>query len=274
MRDPPRSRCAASGARSSRESVASRGTGRRKGGCCVIANRLRLSASPHIHAPMRSRTRLREPSAPTRYWQRTSSRSPLRASRTRAVTPVSRAAVEQAEAAPLLKDADPDFKYYFCLHANETMLRLEQTPTLVHVGNGESVQVELMPSKIGAKARSVVAFEAVQDLSPNYQAYPATDCGMLNATVAGTACRSFTRYDYRNSATGAVVFAATWWLPPGGQAVFAAVQRQAGLVVPHLCRLLVGVDHRAGRLLGPEGVGVLNGDGGGVAEVVHAGHRG
>lgn len=59
-------------------------------------------------------------------------------------------------------------------------------PSLVHVGNGESVQVELMPSKIGAKARSVVAFEAVQDLSPNYQAYPATDCGMLNATVAGT----------------------------------------------------------------------------------------
>ena len=59
-------------------------------------------------------------------------------------------------------------------------------PTPVHVGNLESVQVELMPSRIGAKARSVVAFEAVQDLSPNYQAYPATDCGMLNATVAGT----------------------------------------------------------------------------------------
>lgn len=59
-------------------------------------------------------------------------------------------------------------------------------PTPVHVGNGESVQVELMPPKIGAKARSVVAFEAVQDLSPNYQAYPATDCGMLNTTVAGS----------------------------------------------------------------------------------------
>lgn len=59
-------------------------------------------------------------------------------------------------------------------------------PTPVHVGNGESVQVELMPPKIGAKARSIVAFEAVQDLSPNYQAYPATDCGMLNATVAGS----------------------------------------------------------------------------------------
>ncbi len=30
-----------------------------------------------------------------------------------------------------LKDADPEFKYYFCLHANETMSRLEQTPKLV-----------------------------------------------------------------------------------------------------------------------------------------------
>ena len=31
----------------------------------------------------------------------------------------------------MLKDADPDFKYYFCLHANETLIRLEQTPKLV-----------------------------------------------------------------------------------------------------------------------------------------------
>lgn len=31
----------------------------------------------------------------------------------------------------MLKDADPEFKYYFCLHANETLLRLEHTPKLV-----------------------------------------------------------------------------------------------------------------------------------------------
>lgn len=31
----------------------------------------------------------------------------------------------------MLKDAVPVFKYYFCLHANETMSRLEQTPKLV-----------------------------------------------------------------------------------------------------------------------------------------------
>ena len=31
----------------------------------------------------------------------------------------------------MLAKADPIFKYYFCLHANETLLRLEQTPKLV-----------------------------------------------------------------------------------------------------------------------------------------------
>jgi enoyl-CoA hydratase len=31
----------------------------------------------------------------------------------------------------MLADADPTFKYYFCLHANETLLRLENTPKLV-----------------------------------------------------------------------------------------------------------------------------------------------
>jgi enoyl-CoA hydratase len=31
----------------------------------------------------------------------------------------------------MLKNADPTFKYYFCLHANETLLRLEHTPKLV-----------------------------------------------------------------------------------------------------------------------------------------------
>jgi enoyl-CoA hydratase/carnithine racemase len=40
----------------------------------------------------------------------------------------------------MLKDAAPDFKYYFCLHANETMNRLEQTPKLVIAGlNGHTV---------------------------------------------------------------------------------------------------------------------------------------
>jgi enoyl-CoA hydratase len=40
----------------------------------------------------------------------------------------------------MLKTSDPYFKYYFCLHANETLNRLEQTPKLV-IGalNGHTV---------------------------------------------------------------------------------------------------------------------------------------
>ena len=40
----------------------------------------------------------------------------------------------------MLKDAGPEFKYYFCLHANETLMRLEQTPKLVIAAlNGHAV---------------------------------------------------------------------------------------------------------------------------------------
>src|SRR6202049_1446050 len=41
---------------------------------------------------------------------------------------------------PMLSKVDPQFKYYFCLHANETLLRLEQTPKLVIAAmNGHTV---------------------------------------------------------------------------------------------------------------------------------------
>ena len=40
----------------------------------------------------------------------------------------------------MLKNADPEFKYYFCLHANETLTRFEQTPKLVIAAlNGHTV---------------------------------------------------------------------------------------------------------------------------------------
>jgi len=40
----------------------------------------------------------------------------------------------------MLKASDPYFKYYFCLHANETLTRLEQTPKLVIAAlNGHTV---------------------------------------------------------------------------------------------------------------------------------------
>ena len=40
----------------------------------------------------------------------------------------------------MLQDADPYFKYFFCLHANETLNRFEQTPKLVIAAlNGHTV---------------------------------------------------------------------------------------------------------------------------------------
>ncbi|MEO0479898.1 MAG: enoyl-CoA hydratase/isomerase family protein [Planctomycetota bacterium] len=40
----------------------------------------------------------------------------------------------------MLENADPVWKYYFCLHANETLLRLEHTPKLVIAAlNGHTV---------------------------------------------------------------------------------------------------------------------------------------
>src|SRR5689334_7749627 len=40
----------------------------------------------------------------------------------------------------MLREADPTFKYYFCLHANETLSRLENTPKLVIAAlNGHTV---------------------------------------------------------------------------------------------------------------------------------------
>ncbi|HEX3084555.1 MAG TPA: enoyl-CoA hydratase/isomerase family protein [Pyrinomonadaceae bacterium] len=40
----------------------------------------------------------------------------------------------------MLSEVTPEFKYYFCLHANETLNRLEQTPKLVITGiNGHCV---------------------------------------------------------------------------------------------------------------------------------------
>ncbi len=62
-------------------------------------------------------------------------------------------------------------------------------PNLVHVGNGESVQVELTPPKLGAKARSVVTYDAMpsaEQMAISYQQFPATDCTMLTQTPSGS----------------------------------------------------------------------------------------
>ena len=71
----------------------------------------------------------------------------------------------------MLKDADPDFKYYFCLHANETLNRLEQTPKLViaalnghTVGGGLEVALGVLPGTGGTQrlARLVGKARAIE----------------------------------------------------------------------------------------------------------------
>lgn len=57
--------------------------------------------------------------------------------------------------------------------------------TPVHLGSGQSVQVELFPTKQNAKARSVVTYEAMPDPSLGFQAYPNTDCNQFNGVGMG-----------------------------------------------------------------------------------------
>ena len=55
----------------------------------------------------------------------------------------------------------------------------------VNLGSGQSVQVELFPTKQNAKARSVVTYEAMPDPSLGFQAYPNTDCNQFNGVGMG-----------------------------------------------------------------------------------------
>ena len=58
-------------------------------------------------------------------------------------------------------------------------------PAPVHLGAGQSVQVELIPAKQTAKARPVVTYEAMPDPSLGFQAYPNTDCNQFNGVGMG-----------------------------------------------------------------------------------------
>ncbi|HTJ44975.1 MAG TPA: DUF4139 domain-containing protein [Kofleriaceae bacterium] len=51
-----------------------------------------------------------------------------------------------------------------------------KVPRRVHVGVGETIQVELMPAKKAASSRKVIVVEPVPDQSAQYQAYPAQEC--------------------------------------------------------------------------------------------------
>lgn len=57
--------------------------------------------------------------------------------------------------------------------------------TPVRLGSGQTVQVELVPAKQKAKARSVVTYEAMPDPSLGFQAYPNTDCNQFNGVGMG-----------------------------------------------------------------------------------------
>jgi hypothetical protein len=59
-------------------------------------------------------------------------------------------------------------------------------PSPVHLGAGQSVQVELVPPRLAAKARTVVTYEAIPDQSENYQAYPNTDCSQFAGAPTAT----------------------------------------------------------------------------------------
>jgi hypothetical protein len=49
-------------------------------------------------------------------------------------------------------------------------------PRRVKLGRGDSVQIELMPAKAGAKATKIVVFEPQPDQSFNFISYPGTEC--------------------------------------------------------------------------------------------------
>lgn len=59
-------------------------------------------------------------------------------------------------------------------------------PAQVRIGHGEAVQVELMPPRLRAPARSVIVFEAMPDPSSNFQAYPGADCNQFNGGGPGS----------------------------------------------------------------------------------------
>lgn len=58
--------------------------------------------------------------------------------------------------------------------------------TPVQLAAGQSVQVELLPTKLKAKSRPVITYEAMPDPSPGFQAYPNTDCNQFNVVGIGT----------------------------------------------------------------------------------------
>ena len=82
----------------------------------------------------------------------------------------------------MLKDADPTFKYYFCLHANETLNRLEQTPKLVIAALGK---LDAPKSSIERRADGWTAVTGVSTKGPGFAVilFTATGFGVVGGVV-------------------------------------------------------------------------------------------
>ncbi len=59
-------------------------------------------------------------------------------------------------------------------------------PNPVRLGAGDSVQVELVPARVGAKVVPVVKYEAMEDPSSGYQEFPGADCTEYSGGIGGT----------------------------------------------------------------------------------------
>ena len=92
----------------------------------------------------------------------------------------------------MLKKADPYFKYYFCLHANETLNRLEQTPKLVIAAlNGHTVGGGL---EIAMAADLMIAKKDAGKVG-----LPEVNLGVLPGTAAPSVCREGSARPARSS---------------------------------------------------------------------------
>ena len=107
----------------------------------------------------------------------------------------------------MLKDADPTFKYYFCLHANETLNRLEQTPKLVLPGTGGTQRFARLVGKARAietlALGSLFTFEAARDMGLVNHVWSESDLnGRTFAQAVHDYARQFTPPNKASKAVG------------------------------------------------------------------------